>query len=378
MKKSMLALSTDDTVVQRFEQQVWAREAEARYPQLLTGLLSWRGMAHTRDAVLFHDVRTGSGLTSVAVLHGALSPEQRHALGEFRLHQYLLWHWYDTETILANGIRTDPALDRLPPDTVHLLVGTPNGRLLAYFTMQPTASGEEWVPNRHRMSGQLAIAGKVNIPCMGDSRRPWFACEFESFGPTVFSSLPALSTIPVARVRELPCLLRNRVVQSPLGALAVLEAIYVMSRVQVNSWLAIRATIGIMDIEARQVTAYLGIPTLYAPSAKVVRNELAYFWAEGMNEEGKFWPFAIATDDLLTHPDHFKRIESMLDLPVDQARRAMVQLRRHSRLIEPSAFVPAPNTSPLTWTSDPLWGFDRRQSTRDGQYELATAAQLLS
>lgn len=378
MKMSMSVWPADGSVVQRFEQQVWAREVEARYPLLLTGLLSWQGMARTRDAVLFHDVQSGSGLTSVAVLHGSLSPEQRRALGEFRLHQYLLWHWYDTETVLANGIRTDPALDRLPPDTVHLLVGTSSGRLLSYFTMQPAASGEEWVPHRHRMTGQLAIAGKVNIPCIGDSRRPWFPCEFESFGPTVFSSLPALGTIPVARVRELPCLLRNRVVQSPLSALAVLQAIYVMSRVQVNSWLAIRATIGIMDIEARQVTAYLGIPTLYAPYAKVVRNELAHYWAAGMNEEGKFWPFVIATDDLLAHPDHFKRIEHMLALPVDQARRAMVQLRRYARLIEPRAFVPTANTSPLLWTSDPYGGLDRRKSLRDGRHEFATATQMLS
>lgn len=369
---------TDGAVVQRFEQQVWAHEVEARYPQLLTKLTSWQGMARTRDAILFHDVRSGSGLTSVAVLHGALSPEQRRALGEFRLNQYLLWHWYDSETVLANGIRTDPALDRLPPDTVHLLVGTMNGRLLAYFSMQPAASGEEWVPQRHRMTGPLAIAGKVSIPCIGDSRRPWFPCEFESFGPTVFSSLPALRTIPVTNVRELPCLLRNKVVQSPLSALAVLEAIYVMSRVQVNSWLAIRATIGIMDVEARQVTAYLGIPTIYAPYAQVVRNELAHYWAEGMNEEGKFWPFVIATDDLLAHPGHFKRIERMLAEPVEQARRAMVQLRRHARLIEPRAFVPAPNTSPLLWTSDPHHGLDGRKSAPDGRYAVAALPQRLS
>src|SRR5260370_34907581 len=105
-------------------------------------------------------------------------------------------------------------------------------------------------------------------------------------------------------MRELPCLIRNQAVNSPLSTIATLEAVYTMTHVVLQPESGIEATLGCIDVEARRVTSVLGMPFLYAPLAPVIREQFEYYWASGfVNAPGRFWPFGIATEDLHTQAD---------------------------------------------------------------------------
>ena len=77
--------------------------------------------------------RAGSGLQVVAIRQDALTASQRQLLSEFRLHQYALCSWYDLAILATHRFECDPAFDELPDGTIHVLVGGPDDRLLAYF-----------------------------------------------------------------------------------------------------------------------------------------------------------------------------------------------------------------------------------------------------
>jgi hypothetical protein len=190
--------------------------------------------------------------------------------------------------------------------------------------------------------------------------RPWFCCEFESYGEAIFPSLAAMRDVPLGAIRELPCLLRNGTARRPIVALAATyEAIYAMSRVQVDPGLGITVTVGIMDVEARAVTAQLGIPVLYAPLAPVVRNGLPKYWRPELNDPGRFWPFVIATPDLLSpHAvEHFQRIDALLAHPVAGLARALVDFARdQQRRLAPSTLLAVHDKASGFWTADPFWG----------------------
>lgn len=335
-------------------------QAQARYPELL---MSRRvGARRVEDGVLYAGTPRPSGVVAVAWRHGSLTPERYRALGTFRLEQFLLWGWYDAEIVAEEGWDLDPAFGNLPDDAIHVVVGSREGRILAYFDMQPAVipaperGGTDIVAAPRPASG---TAGSANIS-MATPGRPWFCCEFESYGADVFPSLTAIRDVPLAAIRELPCLLRNGTARRPIVALAsTYEAIYAMSRVQVSPKLGITVTVGIMDVEARAVTAQLGIPVLYAPLAPVVRNGLPKYWRPELNDAGRFWPFAIATPDLLTAEavEHFQRIDTLLAHPVAGLARALVEFARdtHQRLA-PRALSRSHDDASGFWTADPFWG----------------------
>src|SRR5215831_1875889 len=140
-----------------------AEQAIARYPELLGG--PWN------ESTLYQRDREGTDLTVVAIRHAALSPAQAAALSEFRMQQYVLWGWYDLRILSESQFRTDPAFTRLPSDALHVLAGTRDGCLLAYFCMTPavgmTPAGAE--------VGDDAPTGlpvAISTPTMSDPRRP--------------------------------------------------------------------------------------------------------------------------------------------------------------------------------------------------------------
>jgi hypothetical protein len=317
------------------------QQREARYHELLLA------PRQANKGVIYSQRRAGSGLIALALEHRALSPAQHQALGEFRLQQYLACGWYDSQRVAQQGLQTDPALAQLPATTIHVLVGTEDGRLLAYFAMQEASVQP---PN----AGSHTLGKAVFLD---DPDRPLFASESELFGPNLFASLPALRRIPLTEMRELSCLLRNQAIVSPLSVIAVVEAVYTMTHLVMRRNASIRVLLGGVGLEARQVTASLGIPILYSPLAPVIKPsssaEPDVPWAEGEHAQGKFWPFVIALDDLQAHHDHFRQLDRLLSGSEQELRRALVRFRRQRQALAPQALVPPAGESSLLWTSDP-------------------------
>jgi hypothetical protein len=338
MREATVAIADEEMLA-----AIQERQRDARYPMLLA-------IAPHRYGVVYHRVREGTGLVSVAIRHDALTPDQHAALGEFRLHQYLLWRWYDSAVISKLGARADPAFDTLPAATIHMLVGTSEGRILAYFAMQPAV-------DHCRPAGALNTVGRATSKqhChLSDCPRPLFPAEFESFGPDVFASLPALSPVPVDCIRELTCLLRNFAVPSPLTVVAVVEAVFTAWNVVTHPAQGIEAVLGCMDVEARRVLADLQVPLLYAANAPVIHNQLAFYWLPEMNEPGKFWPFVLATQDLRARSALHARINEVLSSTSHKMRRELLLLRKQTIVSRPPVLLPEPGSCPVLWTADPL------------------------
>ncbi len=251
-----------------------------------------------KDAI-YRQVRQGSRLVIAAREHRTLTPSQLQALGEFRLHQYVLWRWFDSAKVRANPPPTDPTLSYVPPRAVHVLVGTAEGQVLAYFVMQEAILPNTFVQDAGHPHHSQTGPGERYLT---DMNRPIFVAEEGLFG-FVFNSLPALCQIPLRNIAELTCLLRNRAFTSPLSVIAVIEAIYTMTLLSMRSEL--QAILGSIDAEARRVTATLGMPVLYAPDAPVITafptDQENFYWAEQEYEPGRFWPFVISVADLSPH-----------------------------------------------------------------------------
>jgi hypothetical protein len=287
--------------------------------------------------------RRGAGLTTVALRHGALTPHQRAALGEFRLQQFALCGWYDLEVIAEQELQRDPTLDHCPDASIHILVGTAaEHHILAYFCLH-AAPGGPWRPG--------------HAPRMDDRGRPLFPTEFDQCGPEVFASLPQLAAVPIDRVLELACLLSNRVAPSPLSVAALAEGFYTVSCLVRERDAGIEALIGHVDRDARRMVARLGIPVLYAPLAPPAPIEQDAVWTQDVLEPGRFWPFAIATADLHRHAGWFARLDAALDAPAADLRRTLVGLLGHPAPTAPRAFVlsPAGQAGPYFWTGNPLY-----------------------
>jgi hypothetical protein len=343
---------------------IQVRQRDARYPMLLA-------IAPRDDGVVYHRIREGTGLTTVAIRHDALTPEQHAALGEFRLHQYLLCGWYDFDAVMAHSIIQDPAFDVMPADTMHIVVGTLDGILLAYFCIQPAVHGCPDRCGRETGSWTYPNPGPQGGLRMRHTSRSLFPSELELFGPHLFSSLPAVRGVPVDRVRELSCLLRNRTHQSPLAASAIVEAIYTLSYLKTRPESPTRIVIGNADLAARRVIGHLGLPFLYAPLAPVMKPQHDSLWSDVVNVQGNFWPFVLAIADARAHPEHFRTLDAVLSLPTDQIRRALVDFRRSRDAIVPRMLLRGADSSLVLWTADPLYGIRKPERTGAGTQQPA-------
>ena len=347
----MLQTAYDVVTLARTTEELRAQQTQARYPELLIEAPA------RRDAVVYRRVREGTGLVITAICHFGLTPAQARSLAEFRLQQYVLCGWYELDALERRGATTDPAFEHLPWNTVHVLAGTASGQLLAYFCMQPAGSSA----TRHDSAsvGIFALNGdRRRPPVMGDVRRPLFPTEVHSFSSQVFTSLPALHGVPVHRARELTRLLRNQTSHSLLSAIAVLEAVCAMTAVAMTPECEIAVMLGCVDREARQVTAHLGIPILFAPLAPTIpRPPVAheFYWAARANEQGRFWPFVIATEDLMPLAGWFGEIDAMLAGTTRDIRRGIVDLRRRAHVSEPLSLAHELTSSSVFWTSDILF-----------------------
>ena len=311
------------------------RQRNALYPELFSGA------AESEKDLLYFKRRPGSGLVTIALRHSALTEPHTRALNEFRLDQYTLCGFYDLSYLQAHRIERDPDLSELPPDTIHIVVGSSDGRVLAYSYVQPPQGSP---------SGAAFTSGG---PTMGDTDRPWFPCEVESFGPTIFSSLPALRPIPVAQVAEVSILLRNQLEHGVSSVYAVVESILAMALIQSMESNRLLATVAYGGHEARQIIYDMGMPGLYAPHAPVVYNALPPHWSANANIPGRFWPCVFSTEDFLQGFAHLSALDSVLNLPANELRRELVKFRRAGRRIATQAFVPEPGACDVLWITTP-------------------------
>lgn len=339
--EEILATIADTNAIDQFLRVIRAFQAQARYPALLTGL---RG----REDVAYQE-RCGSGLITVAIEQKLLGDEELKALGAFRLQQYLLCGWYDPQKVLADQAETDPELERMPANALHILTGTADGQILAYCMLQGATT---------QTKGEDAILTNPNALYLQDAQRPLFASEREFFGTSVFASLPALHQIPIGAMGDLTCLLRNQALStSVLSTVAVVDATSTMIQFMTRIDSGLQAILGSIDREARHLLAAMSVPILYAPLAPVVVSSLPYkhYWAAGevgTSVQGKYWPFVAAIEDLRAHAKHFARLDQTLSESRNTIRRALVAFRKEPR-IAPAAFVPEPGASAFLWTDDP-------------------------
>jgi hypothetical protein len=340
-----------------------ARERDALYPSALVTPRAGD------DGVVYRRERTQSRLTTVALAHGGLSPEQYAAIGAFRLRQYALCGLYDVHRATHARDEIDPSMESLAPEALHVCCGTPDGRLLAYMCMETAkhrtsvATPVWWWPRFGASGSRHGVPGDASY-VFGASPRPLFATEFELFGPKLFGSLPYLRDMAVTRVRELSRMLRNQVVVSPLSVAATIEIVHAMSRLVTDPTLAIQATLGCLGREGRGLMAQLGVPLLFAPSAPVLPHQVALaratrggsYWSDSANAQGQFWPFVIASEDVRRNSQHFARLDELLNLSIGELRRALVHFRREKRMIEPETLLSGLGDAAIRWTADPTDG----------------------
>jgi ThiF family protein len=322
-----------------------SRQLSARYPALTAIATKGKDVLYLRNRP--------SGLWSYAIRHDMLSASAFNEFGEFRIDQYALAGLYDTSKIAQRGYRTDPTLADLAENAIHVLCGTAAGQILACCSIVP--------PRGPLYSEPTGLLVKRRRPlALADQERAVFPTETELFGRGVFESLPAIQTIPVERMREIGHLMRNQAIKTPLTGISVFEVVYALTQILPNPKLGIDISLGNMGPEARNLMELANIPVVYAPWAQVVvaeANPDEDFWIPPTNAESYFWPFVIASADLLAISPYLQQLDSALASAAQSTRSALIavsNLARTSGLPEPPFVAHA--QIPKRWFVAPPYG----------------------
>ena len=165
------------------------------------------------------------------------------------MHQYLLCGLYDAGYAMRHGLVTDPAFASTPGDTVHVLVGTDDAKLLAYFCIQPAADSEVALSGSFgEPSASLPVWG--NVMRIRDAGRPLLPTELELFGSALYRALPGFGELLVSEVRELSSLLANQTLRSSLTLAAIVEAFQTMGSLVTDPAFGACVLVSHADLEA--------------------------------------------------------------------------------------------------------------------------------
>jgi hypothetical protein len=230
----------------------------------------------------------------------------------------------------------DPAIRELPPRTLHAIVGDTDGRLLAYTCLQP--AGDAYT----------ALAADDERIYLSSPNRPQFPTERELFGSGVFSSLAALREIPLSRIWEWACTVRNQAIKTSLTPAAMYEAFCAPIMYALDRPRQIDVILGNTNLPARKVYRQLGIPGLYAPDYPVQPPHEDGYWVSSVNVQGEFWPSVMAVDDVRVHPDTLRRIDVALSAPAAELAPALREALVRATP-EPQQFVS--DRDDARWTS---------------------------
>lgn len=318
---------------------------EARYPLLFQPSARPEAEGYKRLE------RAGTGIVVTTALHEQLTDDERRAIGEFRLDQYVLAGMYDAELVEREGIETDPAMGLLEPADVHVAVGDAEGRFLSYMCMQsplrPSQPADEDAGARR----------------LKDRVRPVFPCETE-YGVELYGDHPGLANLPLRGVRELTRLVRNQALRTPFDAVTVVEAVVAISRVVCDPYHHIEAIVGCASPEVRRLLFRLGVPVAYAPEAVVIGDNASgsapnghLIWTRNANAPGRFWPFALASADILPDQWYYDRLDAALALPAMEIAGAIQRAQHQGPLRPPRYCLPEDvEGEDLIWTANPFRG----------------------
>jgi hypothetical protein len=273
--------------------------------------------------------------------HGTLSPQQRDALGAFRLDQYGLHGLYRPEVIALRNLRTDPMLDQLGASALHVLALSAQDELLVYTCLQGPAD--------------VAFTSGADSR-LRDTERPCFPTETR-FGTGVFTTLPALADLPISAVIEISRLVRNKVIRKPEARLATFDLAYVLSQLMISPQLGLSATIGRMMREARRLFYELRMPMLYAPDAPLlVQGPVPGedFWTPESQAPGAFWPYAAASEDVRACEAYLARLNHALEAPVEQIMPQLKEVLATTPVNPPTSLLREAAHSQLRWTVEPI------------------------
>ena len=121
------------------------------------------------------------GVRATAVVTSGLGADQVDDLLQYRLAQYVRAGFADVDMLCRGNLDREP-VESVGPNDIHLLAGdSSTGEILCYCVLHALA----------------APAGTI----LGSADRPVFPVE-AAFGWPTFQSLPLLTGLPVARVRE--------------------------------------------------------------------------------------------------------------------------------------------------------------------------------
>lgn len=378
MADPIITRAVEIPAAERYLEQVRAAQLDAAYPELLVDTAS-----DPMPALIYRE-RRQSGLIETILHHGALSEAQRQALAEFRLHQFVLCDWFEAERVAADHLTGDPGFDLLPPDTMHAVVGLSDGRILAYTCLQPAGASvsattldqlvavsattlDQLVADASTAGGDGATAATKHF--FTDAVRPLFPTERELFGAHLFETLPALRSIPIEYMREWACSFRNQVVRSSLETAALMAAFTRPLLLAADPAYGIKVIVGNNNRAARKIYAALDLPVLYAPFAPVSPPTDDGYWTSGVNQQGQFWPGALAREDMAEHLKLLQQMDATLDLSPSDLRRALAtalrQAERRGTAPQPRALLPLPDPHEMFWTNDPYFD-DSQDCSQNG------------
>jgi hypothetical protein len=321
------------------------RMAAARYPALF-----YPSGSRVQRLGYRRIERLGTGIVSLTVLHGDLTPRELDAIGEYRLQQYVLAGMYDAATVERLGLRRDPAVEALADQDVHIAIGDVEGRFLCYMCMQSPL-----LP----VGAQAREASAAGWR-MGDTARLFvFPCESE-FGVGMYAGHPQIAPIPLDNVRELTRLVRNQAVRTSIDGYTVVEAVLAVARRMIDPTYHVDAIVGCASLEVRRLLYRLGIPMVYAPFEPIRGDNLGaaqggqLLWTDQAHVPGRFWPFALSSADVRLDVAYFDALDVALALPADQILESMGALRPDGLLRTSRLLVPPDVAYGIVWTDNTL------------------------
>jgi hypothetical protein len=314
-------------------EDIRVQESLARYPELLVPA------SHDRQPEWRHERRI-PGLITTILAQNALTPTQRRSLAALRLRQFILCDWYDATRVVADRLDGDPIVAELPPRSLHVIVGDTDSRLLAYTCLQPAGDQTN------------ALAADDRDTLLTTPGRPLFPTERELFGPDVFTTVPGLSSVPLARVWEWACSFRNQALRTPLTAAAMYEVFCAPLLFALDPQHGVDVILGNTNLAARKVYKQLGVPGLFAPAFPAQPPEEDGYWTEGVNRQGEFWPSVLALDDMRRRHQHLRMIDAALDEQPQQLIGALRAALAETPVL-PEVFLPPSGAAPSLWMSDP-------------------------
>jgi len=308
--------------------------AEACVDALLdraAGLRLLELFTNPHPAALYH-LPNRHDVSVIALRTTGLCQNQLSTIMTYRLAQYVITQQVDARMVYAARMEHEP-LSSVSPDDIHVMAGSPEtGEILCYMVI--------------RSPGKVPLGATLRT-----QKRPYLPVE-QTFGWGIYNRLRILPDLPVAQVRELGRFVKNqqRSTCDELSARAPLEVGVAVTRL-LSGLLTGEVEACVGDIEegvAKKNIDFFEYPTV------IIRGVVPYV-ADGGYLGLRFrsricYPFAFLCSDIPM--TRLVAIEQALELPGEQAIRALLALKRDIRVMK-SSLEPSEQLTPPSATEAP-------------------------